>query len=78
MNKAPAYKPKKKDTERVTPCRAVLEINAQIARKHLTLHEVAKAAGVNYWTLSALLNGRVSRPKHLPTIRQAVASFPTP
>jgi hypothetical protein len=78
MNKAPSYKPKKKDADRVTPSRAVLEINAVIARKHLTLSEVAAAADVNYWTLSAILNGRVARPKHLPAIRDALKGFPTP
>ena len=73
-----AYRPKKRRAERVIPAPEILAINGQIARKHLTLHDVAAAAKVNYSVVSCILNGTLLRPQHLPAIRRAVASFPTP
>jgi hypothetical protein len=73
-----AYRPKKRRADKVIPSREVLEIAAAIARKHLELHEVAAKARVNYSVVSGILSGNLSRPRHVPAIRRAVASFPTP
>lgn len=73
-----AYRPRKRKADKVIPSREILEIAAIIARKHLELHEVAKKAGLNYATVSSIMSGGIVRPRHVPAIRRAVASFPTP
>ena len=73
-----AYRPKKRKAARVIPSAEIRAINADIARKHLELHEVAARARVNYATASCVLNGTLIRPQHVTALRRAVASFPTP
>lgn len=70
------YSPRRKD--RPVPSKTIREINADIALKHLSLDVVARRAKVNYRVLSAILSGSIVRPRHIPAIRDAVASFPTP
>jgi hypothetical protein len=73
-----SYRPKKRSADKVIPAREILEIAASIARKHLDLHQVAAKARVNYAVVSGILSGGITRPRHIPAIRHAVASFPTP
>jgi hypothetical protein len=73
-----SYRPRKSKTHKAMPSREILEIAARIARKHLELHEVAAKAGLNYATVSSIMSGGIVRPRHVPIIRRAVASFPTP
>lgn len=69
---------KKQNAGLVMPSREMRVIKAEMAMKHVSLAAVSKKSCINYHTLSAMLNGRVIRPQHVPALRAALASFPNP
>lgn len=68
----------RKNTGHVMPSREMRALSAEMAMKHVSLAKVSKVSRINYHTLSAMLNGRVTRPQHLPALRAALSSFPNP
>lgn len=71
-----ASRRKKKHAAKVIPHRAIRQLNAEMALKCLSLREVSRRSGVNYYVASAILNGRRTSHELIESIRDAITRAP--